>query len=215
MDAAEEKAVKRILEAIPEYPVIVELGAYRGEDGERFETMLRKGEQLMHVMVEPDPVNIAFIALNKRRPLGPYRRLIRGAVAATSGSRRFHFSKDSRDGSRGSGSICNPTGHLQHFPTIEFDGTTEVDCLTLDQIYASNRLQKIDLLWVDIQGAEKEMIAGGQMALAHTHFCFMEAEEIELYEGQALKPQLMELMAGWRLVQDFGFNVLLENPSFG
>jgi 2-O-methyltransferase len=214
MDAAEEKAVREILQAVPEHPVIVELGAYRGEDGERFEEMIRKNEQLLHIMVEPDPVNVAFITLNKRRPLGPYRRLMRGAVGATTGTRQFRFSRDTRDGSRGSGSLCEPTGHLEHFPTILFDGGTTVDCWTLDQIFADHQLKKIDLLWVDIQGAEKEMIAGGQNALAHTHFCFMEAEEIQMYAGQALKAELIELMAGWRLVKDFGFNILLENTQY-
>jgi len=208
-------AVQKLLQPIT-CPVIVELGAYRGEDSHNFERMIAAGETLLHVMVEPDWRNQAYIAQNEHRPLGSNRRLIRGAIASQPGRRHFRVSLDSRDNSRGSGSILEPTGHLEHFPTITFEDPEVVNCYTLDGIFYDEYLSKIDLLWVDIQGAEREMIMGGHDALEKTRFCFMEAEEIEMYSGQALKPELIALLepSGWRLVQDFGFNILLENTRF-
>jgi hypothetical protein len=32
-----------------------------------------------------------------------------------------------------------------------------------------------------------------------------------LYEGEALKPELIALLPGWTLLEDFGFNLLLRN----
>jgi FkbM family methyltransferase len=199
-----------------ENPVIVELGAYRGEDTYNFENMVDSTPNLVHVMVEPDTENCRFIEGNRHRPFGPHRRLICGAIADSRGHRMFRRSRDSRDGACGSGSILEPTGHKEHFPSITFEVTQPVECFTLDEIFERENLPKIDLLWVDIQGAEREMIIGGTKALARTRYCFMEAEEVELYAGQALKPELIAMLqpTGWKLIQDFGFNILLENERF-
>ena len=89
-----------------------------------------------------------------------------------------------------------------------------VETLTLDSIFGQERLKKIDLLWVDIQGAERNMIAGGQKALSHTRYVFMEAETVELYEGEALKADLIAALPGWTLLADFGSNILLRNENF-
>jgi FkbM family methyltransferase len=102
-------------------------------------------------MVEPDPRNYKVIMEGMQ--LNPNRRLIPAAIAAQDGIRIFRRSTDSRDGSRGSGSILEPTGHLEHFPTIAFDDGFEVKCYTLDRIFRENQLDHIDLLYVDIQGA--------------------------------------------------------------
>ena len=48
-----------------------------------------------------------------------------------------------------------------------------------------------------------------------TRFAFMEAEEIQMYEGQALKAELIDLMGpAWTLIGDFGYNILLRNDKF-
>ena len=192
-------------------PVIVELGAYCGEDGPVFQKLAHPSD-ILHIMVEPDPKNVAVIQL---RPLDANRRLVAAAISDKMEEREFRFSYDSRDESRGSGSIRNPTGHLKHFPTISFSAPQMVKCLPLDFVFIQERLSRIDLLWVDIQGAERDMIAGGAYALAKTRYVFMEAEEIELYEGQALKPELIQMFGpSWTLMKDFGYNILLRNDKF-
>jgi len=84
----------------------------------------------------------------------------------------------------------------------------------LDSIFESEWLTKIDLLWVDIQGAENLMIAGGKTALSHTRYLFMEVENVELYEGEALKTDLVALLPGWTVLQEFEYNVLMVNGGF-
>jgi FkbM family methyltransferase len=193
-----------------ESPIVVNLGAYCGEDEPDFRALAQPNE-LKLIMVEPDPRNIEII---EKKPLSENRQLIKGAIAECSCYRDFRFSYDSRDGSRGSGSLMKPTGHLKHFPTISFSEPEIVRCYTLDEIFLDSRLSKIDLLWVDIQGAERHMIEGGIWTLLFTRYCFMEAEEIELYKGQALKAELIELMKGYTLIADFGYNILLKNERF-
>jgi FkbM family methyltransferase len=200
----EQAAICRILRPIAD-PVIVELGAYIGED---FESWL--GREMLHIMVEPDPQNVARI-----KPL-PMRRIVQAAIAAQAGERVFHFSDDGK-GHSWSGSILEPTGHLVINPTTKFavkpGAAGRVQCITLDELYSQQQLTKVDLLWVDIQGAEGEMISGGKSALAHTRYLFMETEDVEYYQGQVLKSDLLKMLSGWKVLETFQYDVLLENTE--
>ncbi len=57
------------------------------------------------------------------------------------------------------------------------------------------------------------MICGGKRALLRTRYLFMEVEGVEMYQGQALREDLLNMLPGWRLIEDFGQNVLLLNPN--
>jgi FkbM family methyltransferase len=188
---------------------VVELGAWDGED---FEGLVNK--PILHIMVEPDPRNIKRI-LSSPSPLTSDRKLIQGAVARESGFRKFHFS----DGSLQHGSLLEPTGHLKQWPHISFPHVETVACYTLDEIFLKESLSRIDLLWADVQGAEGEMIEGGWKALQKTQYCMLESEEVEIYKGEVLKPELIKMLEGWELIQEFHqdfttFNILLRNRRF-
>lgn len=207
----EQQMVRSILRGI-EAPVIVELGAHCGED----ETWIRAcctSPVSRYVMVEPDGRNVQHI-LDK--PGDAARRVILGAVSDQIGTAQFHFSWNEREQNRGSGSLLNPTGHLKYFPWVTFSEVGTVLTYTLDAIFDREALTRIDLLWVDIQGAERKMIRGGMVALQATRYLFIEAEDQELYEGEALKPELRAMLEGlgWRLIGDFAFNLLFENCGF-
>lgn len=211
MNQQEKIGVAKIFEEL-KYPTIVEVGAYRGEDTPEFEHMIN-GEY-MHILVEPDPRNCQFI-LNAR-PTGEHRKLVIGAVGRKNEFRKFYFS-DTKGNVNGSGSLLEPTEHKVVFPDIEFNYSGMVPCYTLDTLYKKYWLTKIDLLWVDIQGAEWELIEGGREALEHTRYCFMEVEEKAMYQGQVLKPQLLEMMntvTEWEVVEEYEYNILLRNKKF-
>lgn len=204
----EQLAVSKLLHPIRN-PCIVELGAHMGED----ESWLRAAcrEEAHYVMVEPDPRNCQQII--NRGPVHRTRRLIMGAIADAPGLRVFNFAEKS-DGSRASGSLRQPTGHIEHFPDVHFNVSGTVQCYSLDEIFESEWLTKIDLLWVDIQGAEDMMIRGGQTALKHSRYLFMEVEKVELYAGEALGHELVAMLPGWKVLEWFEYNVLMWNPAF-
>ena len=216
-DPKEQAAIRRAMRGIVS-PCIVELGAHTGED----EVWLREScidayggiAGVHYVMVEPDPRNCQFIL--DRQQTSRIRRLIIGAVADQDGEALFHMSDNERTGDHGSGSILEPTGHKTGMPWIKFDRATWVRTYTLDSLFDREWLSKIDLLWTDVQGSERAMLAGGKEALRHTRFLFMEVENVELYAGQALKPELIELAAGhgFEVVEEFQYNVLLMNGRF-
>jgi FkbM family methyltransferase len=205
----EMAAVKRI-GYNAESPTVVELGARIGEDEEWIRQSFR--QEIHYVMVEPDIRNCQVIM---DKGVHRTRRLIIGAVAQTDGNAEFYGSLVDMN-TRGSGSIRRPTKHIDIFPHVEFPAYlhTVVPTFSLDTIFEREWLSKINLLWVDIQGAEKDMILGGQKALSHTQYLFMETEDRELYEGMATKPELLSMLPGWRVIDDFGYNCLLQNMNF-
>ena len=203
--------VSHLLQAELE-PVIVELGAADGDDSEwmRYAAQLHGGRQPRQYLVEPD-ADLCAVIRNERlgKSLGD-ARLFNWAIAATNDYRTFWRADNELQQLRASGSIRRPTGHLIEFPWCTFTETS-VNTVTLDTFFADNRLAFIDLLWVDIQGAERDMIAGGQYALDRTHWLFIEAEEKELYEGQALREELLALLPQFQVVERFNWNLLLEH----
>lgn len=205
----EKNAVQSVLHGMNYDPVIVELGANCGEDEPWIRGCLQRGRDAHYVMVEPDARNCQYII---DKPTSRTRRLVIGAVAGYTGMIEFHSCENHKARNRASGSIRQPTGHLQHFPEVEFPRSTWVPCFTLDDLAAREDLRHIDLLWVDIQGAERDMIEGGRKTLETTKYLFMEAEpEVELYAGQALKPELISMLPGWVMMGDFGCNIFMRN----
>lgn len=200
----EQAAVLRAL-AGTERPVIVDLGAHHGEE---YEWLARRpGPIGMYLAVEADPRNAKVL----RERIGRFRwvEVIEAAIAADDGTTYF-FECDNRiNQARGSGSTHRPTGHLAYFPWCTFTGGQPVVAWKLDSL-GIPRFMPVDLLWVDIQGAERDMIAGGTETLKRTRFIMIEAEEVEMYEGQALKPELLALLPDFEVVEDFGYNVLLK-----
>ena len=208
----EKRAIATLARGIKD-PVVVELGAHRGEDALWIGPLF---EEPLYVMVEPDNENVKFIS---RRDWELYQtretRLIHAAIADFTGNTSFYGSTDI-SGVRGSGSINPPTGHLKHFPQISFPSSLQqmVPVYTLDDLYKQQKLLRVDLLWVDIQGAEGRMILGGSLALSRTRYLFIEAEEIEFYEGQILRPELLRMLRGWEVLKEFECNLLLHNTAF-
>jgi FkbM family methyltransferase len=69
----------------------------------------------------------------------------------------------------------------------------EVTVSTLDKETAG--LDKIDLLWMDVQGAEGDVLAGGVEALARTKAVFLEVALVRsAYKGTLLFPGLSDLL---------------------
>lgn len=184
-------------------PTIVDLGAHHGEEYEWISREL--GPLAKYIAVEADPRNACQLRYNlkDRREV----TIIECAIAAEDGAMTLHLCDNETHQAKGSSSTHRPTGHLEHFPWCTFEAETTVAGAKLDSIMTE---PVIDLLWVDIQGAERDMIAGGTETLKRVRFIMIEAESVEMYEGQALKPELLALLPDFEVVEDFGYNVFLK-----
>ncbi len=185
-------------------PVVVDIGSF---DGAEYDWMQAAFNPVgWYVAVEADPrAPILVNAICK-----PHMIIMYAAISATDGDALLYPSDNQTGQAKASSSIHKPTGHLTHFPWCTFHKPIKVRAMRLDKLVADLALPIIDLLWVDIQGAERDMIAGGYEALKRTRYLMIEAESEELYEGQALKPELLSLLPDFEVIHDFGYNVFLK-----
>lgn len=205
---AEIAAVSDILAKL-DSPIIIDVGACGGEDSEWMRAACGDKHSL-NVMVEPDHRNVEIIRQHRR---GTRTMIVEAAIADYTGMVEWYEATDTRtDGGRsGSGSIHKPTNHLHLFPEITFAPPVPKMCWSLDHLIASTGFMVIDLLWVDVQGAERELIQGASISLMFAKYLFIEAELVELYEGQAKRHELLEMLPDFRVIGEFEYNLLLEH----
>ena len=81
--------------------------------------------------------------------------------------------------------------------------TVKVPALSLNELFDREKIARIDLCKVDIQGAEKLMIEGGDIALSKIRFLYIEILFEEFYQGGA------EFMEIDRLLRNRGYRLHL------
>jgi FkbM family methyltransferase len=203
-NAREHEAVRQVLAGTAD-PIIVELGAYDGCDTVRLYDALRPGIMLA---TEPDPrLWEAF----RQRVGNRHVIMLPVAVGACIGQTVLYLSDPP-----GSSSVRRPKRHLELFPHVQFQSVQTVMICTLNAIFQELKVPRIDLLWCDVQGAERDVIAGGQWALRHTRYALLECDLEELYEGQLVRPQLLDALPGWEIIGEWpdNGNVLLRNTRY-
>ena len=190
-----------------ERPTVVELGAYDGEDM----IWIRNAyPDVRYIMVEADPRHAEMI--RKYRDMRGIT-LIEAAIAGHTGECAFHLADNEIGYSKASSSIRRPKKHSEFFPWCTFDETIRVPCFSLSDLFSAQNIERADLVWADLQGAECDMISGGSEALKRTRYLFAEADEHEMYEGQATRTELLDMLPDWELVGTYECNVLLRNTQ--
>jgi 2-O-methyltransferase len=185
-------------------PVVIELGACHGEDTQ---WLSRLGQC---ISVEPDPRNAADVR-ERNLPITFYQAAI-GSENTTgilwmSGGQNPYGQLHTA-----SSSIHRPTGHIIRHPGYTFDEKVEVQVITLDRIKNLEELDHVTFIWADIQGAEGDMVRGGQETLRVTDWLYCEYSNEELYEGQPVLDEWVSwLPATWRMVYRWESDVLLRN----
>jgi FkbM family methyltransferase len=179
----------------------LELGAHCGDDTA---WMASLPGVTVHAF-EPDPRN--------HPPPRPNVLLHRAAISDRDGRAPFLLSREGwgREWTYSS-SIKQPKNHLRRYP-VSFGETVEVETVTLDSHVHRHGIAAIDFIWADIQGAEGEMIRGGRRALERTRYLFTEYSDDEMYEGQPTLAEILRLLPGFRVLELWQDDVLLENRA--
>lgn len=193
-------------------PIIFEVGCADGGDTDEFLKVFSDTDIKLYCF-EPEPTNIEIF---KKRNFGKNVFLFEGAIGDYTGKINFNRSRDHKDNNclRYSGSIKKPKEHLNEWSNILFDEEIEISITTLDNFCELQNIKNIDFMWVDIQGAEDNLIIGAKNTLKNIKYLYTEYSNREYYVGQKDLTNIMNLLGeNWEILKDFGTDVLLRNKN--
>jgi FkbM family methyltransferase len=101
-----------------------------------------------------------------------------------------------------SSSLLEPKGHLNAYPGVSFDDDpARVEATTLASWAARHGIDRVDGIWLDLQGSELVALRAAGGVLETTRAIVLEASKVELYAGG---PRWAEVRA-W--LREHGFRV--------
>jgi FkbM family methyltransferase len=188
-------------------PVVIEIGAADGGDTTLLlDPLVNTGREYRFLAFECEPKN--FPKFRARGLTGV--EFFEMAMSDACGWHRFVGSGSWPY----SGSLKEPKLHRISHAWIPFEQPSEVPCTTLDSVFQSCRLDHIDFVWMDVQGAEDLVIDGGKSALTQCRFLYTEYYGAEEYAGQLNRDQIQDRLPGaWEIVEDWSGDVLFRNTE--
>lgn len=194
-------------------PTIVEIGAHNGAH-----TGWMKGifpNAVIHCF-EPDPRAVQSFRQRTEEYEGVF--LHEMVVSNRVGQVEFYPSLDRMNDGKSkvwdcSGSTRRPTGHRRVHPDIQFGEPTSVASTTLDQWCEEWSVSRIDLIWMDVQGAELDVFAGASASLSRVENIYTEYSVVPLYEGAPTLPEIMTSLHGFRPTVRFLNDILFQRED--
>lgn len=210
-DRIKEMVFQKTLSSKPRVEFnLIEIGACDGDDTVKMNQILEEsGLAYRQIAVEP-------VSSNCQVLLGKILRLSVGFLSAAVGQVDgvVDFYHSSNEKYYGSSSIRAPKDTLEIWPDMSFE-KEKICCWRLDTLWKSQMClgNDIDFIWSDIQGAEVDLILGGQETLARTRYLYTEYSDVELYEGEIKLADILAMLPGWEIVEKYDHDVLLRNTK--
>jgi FkbM family methyltransferase len=171
---------------IPSVPVIIEAGA---ADGKNTIEMANFWPGAVIHAFEPVP---DAMRLNEEvtKPIRDRVKLYPCALGSVPARLQMNVSGNGGSDGTQSSSLLNPSGHLHEFDNVPFNRKIEVDVVRLDDWAEREGVEKLDFLWLDLQGYELEALKGAERLLSKVSAVHVEVSHRQLYEGGVLYPEL-------------------------
>ena len=194
-------------------PTILEIGCHDGSNTLWFLEIFNSPRIFCF---EPDPR----AAIRFKQNIGnrPEISFFEYAISNKNGETTFYMSSGQEsdimpEGWDCSGSIRKPKNHLIVHPWCKFERNIIVQTKTLDIWCREQGVDRIDFIWMDVQGAEIDVIRGGRNALKNTRYLYTEYSNKELYQGQLSLKQLLEELVEFEVVIRYPDDILLKNKN--
>lgn len=179
---------------------VCDIGACEGEDSVRFTRCFPRAQVFAF---EPLPSNQALVRANFSRYAAANAELVPLALSDRAGTATFHvssgrppelFAGQNWNYGNKSSSLLPAAGNGPMHGWIEFKEEIAVTTDTLDAFCARRGIGRIDLIHLDVQGAEQLVLNGATRMLPRTAGVWLEVAAVELYRGQALDRDLTRFM---------------------
>ncbi len=123
---------------------------------------------------------------------------------------------ESVGGSFGSSSLLPPKLISKENPEIKFESGRTVVNGRVSELLSALDIEQVDLLWMDVQGAEAMILRDLGDYLHGFRAIYLEVEDVELYEGEALFPEISKTLLnfGFFISDEFRSPLKLENVLF-
>lgn len=194
-------------------PTILEIGCH---DGTNTLWFLDIFDSPRIFCFEPDPRAISRFRQNigNRAEIS----LFEYAIGNKNGETTFYMSSGREsdvmpEGWDCSGSIRKPKHHLKVHPWCKFEKKIIIETKTLDKWCSEHGIDRIDFIWMDVQGAEIDVIRGGRNALRKTRYLYTEYSNKELYEGQISLKHLLKELVEFDVIVRYPDDILLRNTN--
>jgi FkbM family methyltransferase len=203
-------------------PVVFDVGAHTGSVAMEYRRCFPKAD--IHCF-EPFPET--FELLKKNMAADSRVKCHSLALSDSTGTAVFHGNSSTATNS------LLPTNSLGHLywgeGLLDTTGTEVVQTMTVDDFISSQAINNIDILKLDVQGAEFSVLSGGRMALAshRIRLIYMEMIFCPTYEGQRKYSEYLSLMesCGYRFLDFYNpirkhnqliqADIIFINPELG
>jgi FkbM family methyltransferase len=142
-----------------------------------------------------EPLAESYQILGERALRDPKIKPIRCAVSDSAGVATFYTTQ-----SKESNSLLRPRQTGRRLDGLhQFKEELQIETTTIDQYCEANRIRKINILKLDIQGGELAALKGaiGLLAAQGIDIIVLEAEFAELYSEQPLFCDVLSFLAGF------------------
>jgi len=147
--------VTAILPLLPRaHPIVVDAGAHRGGWTHALLRALGSSERSVY-LIEPDPANLAVLETMKNGSC----RILPYALSDREEDRSLFFSE-------GAPYLQSLFERRIDHESVEMSGTKTVSTITIDRLVEQEGLSRIDLLKMDIEGAELLALEGAERTIA-------------------------------------------------
>lgn len=193
---------------LPDNPVILDAGAYNGNDPIEMATMWP--DATIHAF---EPCPNTYEKLVKSTASFTNIHCYKLALSDKKGSQKLYVSSGEHEISS---SLLQPKEHLRYYAYVNFNDQIDVQTTTIDKWTTENNISKIDMLWLDMQGMEFLALKASPDILKTVNVIFTRITSVELYQGVQLFPEFKRWleMQGFKFIKEEWVNAIEGNALF-
>jgi|TARA_B100001094_G_scaffold206709_1_gene200599 FkbM family methyltransferase len=178
-----------IKENLPKDSIVVESGTAGGSDTVFFCETFTDGK-----VYGFEPIKLPYLKAVERTKKFSNVHLENVALGEKAEVSKFYVSSN-----KASSSLLKPTGHLTDHPRVSFNEQIDVSVINLDEWSKGIGLERVNLMWLDMQGYEWFVLNSSPDIMSKTDYIYSEVVKTEQYENG----MVYEDFKKWMLTQNF------------